>query len=362
MNLRKLIGEKAYIYGTGNFATRIKDILEKANIQVLAFLELSKEISTYEQIPVVKLGSFEKLDKLYPVIIGLGNPTADVRLVHEKLQEVGFQTINPIQFAIASFKSGYAFENYWLIGDTRLYQRCHSDIDSARLSLTDTKSRKIFDKIIAYRTTGEILELPERLSIDDQYLAPDLPWGTLLHDGVSVLDGGAFDGDTYENFKKKDVAIKFWNFIEPDSENFAKIKSKFSKLNNDIEFTQACLSQSDGFTKFESTGHFNNGSRVSNKGQSQIQTRKIDSFSDANVYNFIKFDIEGEELNALKGGMSTILKYRPVLAISTYHLPEHHWQIINYLCQHLEHYTYYLRVHGEQTFDTILYAFPGMKD
>jgi hypothetical protein len=121
---------------------------------------------------------------------------------------------------------------------------------------------------------------------------------------------------------------------------------------------QICLSNSNGVTNFNSTGILNNGSRISINGDTQMPTKKIDSLPNVGQYNFMKFDIEGEELNALKGGISTIIKNEPVLAVSTYHLPEHHWQILNYLSSHLHNYAYYLRVHGEQTFDTILYAFP----
>jgi hypothetical protein len=42
MNLLELAGKKTYIYGTGKFASRIKGVLQKENIEVLAFLELNK--------------------------------------------------------------------------------------------------------------------------------------------------------------------------------------------------------------------------------------------------------------------------------------------------------------------------------
>jgi hypothetical protein len=121
MNLHELVGKKTYIYGTGKFALRIKDVLEKEGIEVLAFLELDKKISSFEQIPVIQSGNFENLDKIFPVIVGLGNPQADIQVVATSLEDSNLQVLNPIQFAISAFNSGHRFENYWLAGDLNLY-------------------------------------------------------------------------------------------------------------------------------------------------------------------------------------------------------------------------------------------------
>lgn len=43
--------------------------------------------------------------------------------------------------------------------------------------------------------------------------------------------------------------------------------------------------------------------------------------------DFIKLDVEGSELQALKGGVKTILDFRPRMAICLYHRPEHLWEI-----------------------------------
>ena len=97
LKLKNLIGNKAYIYRTGNFALRIKNVLKEENIDVNAFLELNKEISTYDLLPVYKLDEFQNLDKSIPVIIGLGNPQADINIVTKELESSGFRATNLIQ-------------------------------------------------------------------------------------------------------------------------------------------------------------------------------------------------------------------------------------------------------------------------
>jgi FkbM family methyltransferase len=199
--------------------------------------------------------------------------------------------------------------------------------------------------------------LPQKSHVSEQYLAPDLPWGDLLQN-VRMLDCGAYDGDTYENFRDKGIDIEYWNFVEPDPANFAKIKIKFAPALQNASYTQAGVSNSNEYLGFE-TNSKSNGSKFSKNSNNFVKTIRLDEMPDSSVFNFIKFDIEGEELNALEGAALTIEKNKPLMAISIYHLPSHHWEILNYLSTLQTTYSYFLRVHGEQTFDTVLYALPN---
>ena len=70
-------------------------------------------------------------------------------------------------------------------------------------------------------------------------------------------------------------------------------------------------------------------------------------------------DIEGAELDALKGGEKVIKRDLPHLAISIYHKPSDLWEIGLYLFSiHGNNYKYHIRNYGHQTFDTVLYAIP----
>lgn len=65
-----------------------------------------------------------------------------------------------------------------------------------------------------------------------------------------------------------------------------------------------------------------------------VVTISIDDFVDDNrieKVDFIKMDIEGAEMLALKGAQQIIEKHRPVLAISIYHSMEDFSQIPNWI-------------------------------
>jgi FkbM family methyltransferase len=72
--------------------------------------------------------------------------------------------------------------------------------------------------------------------------------------------------------------------------------------------------------------------RTANDGE--IYTKKIDDIVKENnlhKLDFIKMDIEGSELDALKGAESSIRKYKPKLAISIYHKQDDFITIPNYI-------------------------------
>ncbi len=74
--------------------------------------------------------------------------------------------------------------------------------------------------------------------------------------------------------------------------------------------------------------------------------------------DFIKMDIEGFELEALKGAMQTISRHRPKLAISLYHRVEDFHVLPLFLQTHFPFYHFYLdhyTIFGEET---VLYATP----
>jgi hypothetical protein len=70
-------------------------------------------------------------------------------------------------------------------------------------------------------------------------------------------------------------------------------------------------------------------------------------------------DIEGAELNALKGAERIIKEQKPKLAICIYHKPEDVWEIPNLLLDFVPDYKFYIRHCTYSSFlDTVLYALP----
>ena len=103
-------------------------------------------------------------------------------------------------------------------------------------------------------------------------------------------------------------------------------------------------------------GSLNPGFRISD---APVATDTLDNVAERLALpsvDFIKLDIEGSELNALRGAEATLRRFRPKLAISLYHRKMDPIDIVGYLAEldlgyrfFLEHYT----IHNEET---VLYA------
>ncbi len=75
-----------------------------------------------------------------------------------------------------------------------------------------------------------------------------------------------------------------------------------------------------------------------------------------NRVTFIKLDVEGAELEALKGARDTIIREHPKLAICVYHKKEDIWEIPEYILSLSKEYRLYIRHYHWNPSETVLYA------
>jgi FkbM family methyltransferase len=93
----------------------------------------------------------------------------------------------------------------------------------------------------------------------------------------------------------------------------------------------------------------------------EYQGRSLDSLvaeGKVGPFTMVKLDVEGGELAALRGMASSLLRYRPRLAVAIYHEPEHFFDIPDYLMKLLPDYRFYVRQYSCGRFETLLYAVP----
>lgn len=111
---------------------------------------------------------------------------------------------------------------------------------------------------------------------------------------------------------------------------------------------------------FNEVDNYGSSSFITHKGEGNeliIETTNIDTAAEGRAVSFIKMDIEGAELEALKGARNTIKNYKPTLELSIYHKPEDIIELPTYIKSLVPEYRLYLRNYHLDHTETVLYAF-----
>ncbi|MBK4726996.1 FkbM family methyltransferase [Pantoea agglomerans] len=183
-----------------------------------------------------------------------------------------------------------------------------------------------------------------------------------LKDNEVFVDCGAYNGDSIAAFHSAllsqgaGLPKKIFAF-EPDSANFAA-------LQQNTQDTGYCVCLQEGVWSSESTLRFSSGKALSSKvsedeGDEIIHLTTIDKVVVNEKVTFIKMDVEGAELDALKGAKKTIATQKPTLAISAYHKPDDLLALSLFIKEIEADYRFYLRAHHPlHAFELVLYALP----
>jgi FkbM family methyltransferase len=232
------------------------------------------------------------------------------------------------------------------------YLNNKSKIIKAFNLLSDDLSRKIFIQILSIY----ISRIPKNITSEPsekQYFPDDLKI-----DYSRFINCGAYDGDTIDSLYKNKGKVSAIACFEPDFKNYSKLITKLNKIKNklaDFVITFPCGVYSvNKYIKFY--GGKGVSSHLSENGNNIIQVLKID---DALLHfkpTFIHMDIEGSEIEALKGSKNSILKYKPDMAICVYHTPPHLWDIPLLINSLNPNYELYLRNYTGYIAETVLYA------
>ncbi|MBN2520777.1 MAG: FkbM family methyltransferase [Bacteroidales bacterium] len=221
-------------------------------------------------------------------------------------------------------------------------------------NLEDEKSKKVLIAFINQRINMQLGYL-DKLKEDNQYF----PSSFFSYNEKEVfIDCGAYDGDTIGQFIEvlKDHKIKGFEAIyafEPDPKNFEALyeKHKYLKV---ISFINKGVWSEDATLYFRSGEEMM--SMLAAEGNITVEVTTIDKTLNGRQASFIKMDIQGAELEALKGAEKTIIKYSPKLAICVYHNKEDLIEIPKYIKKINSNYKIYLRAHEIKAAEVVLYA------
>jgi FkbM family methyltransferase len=217
-------------------------------------------------------------------------------------------------------------------------------------TLADDTSRAHLDAILRYRLTGSLDEI---LDIIDWEVYQ--PKGLIAFDEHEVyVDGGAYDGDTIKLFIDR-VGGKFDGVVafEPDPDTYGRLCDNFSDEPRVKPVNKGLFSEE---TTLRFTNDMHRASIIADDGEIEIQCCGLDDVLGGDRATFIKMNIEGAELEALRGAKRTIDAWKPRLGISAYHRPTDLWGVPRRILEVRGDYALYLRQQDAGVIETVCYA------
>jgi FkbM family methyltransferase len=347
-----------FIYGTGTFAQDILDILRRHDYVIIGFLDHAPCQPLVHGLPVSLAEDVSAETRANAsVIVGIHNRDANIASIIKRLDSLGYdRIITPIH--LYDYFASDLGERFWLTRRA-LYTEHEEEIEAVAHLFADQTSRDLFHAIIHFRRSGDYSLLPEP-DTQRQYFPADLfDWKNPLR----LIDCGAYTGDTLNSFLNAGYHFEAVAAFEPDEENFRKLSSYVSQ--NQESFPQVTLFPCGVYsvtTQLIFEAGAGEASKISKRGANVIQCTSLDECIPTFSPSLIKMDIEGAEMEAILGARQLIKAFQPGLAISIYHAPAHLWQIPLCIQQLAKEYnirfTYHLRAHAQNCFETIFYAIP----
>lgn len=254
---------------------------------------------------------------------------------------------------------GLSFDAFFAVNNMERLSHVRNDL------LCDDRSRLSYDAILKTMLTGknsycasvaegnQYFALPEFINIGNDHF----------------VDAGAYVGDTLEKFiwTTSGVFMKIYAF-EPGEPQFKAMKHRVERLCKEwavpgsaIICENAGLADKNGsLTITQSSVHANMSlSKDYPEKENQPGTifcHSLDKYLAGRPATFIKADIEGMELDMLRGAEETIRRHNPKMALSIYHNPAHLFEIAEYVSSLTPEYRMAVRQHSHVFAESVLYC------
>lgn len=348
--LKKYNGEPIGLYGAGQGLIWYIKLAKKYNLNVVGIVdsnnfEEGKILFGYHIETTFNL--VEKYSNILFIISAPGHAKEICNVLGNYIKKdsvyIFDASIDILQNRVINEYKDFILDNYDYI------QKFHS-------SLYDEKSKYNFKNVLFGWITYNI-EYFDNKCDSKQYFPEFLC--NLLSDNEVFVDLGAYTGDTMLDFIEitNNKFKKIFAF-EPDKSNIKVLKD--SMIDNRICLYEKAVSDREEVLYFsnENGNHIDEGAHITCQKENTV---KIEAVALDHVINeeisFLKMDIEGSELAALKGSKELIKKYRPKLAISIYHKKEDIIEIPQYIESLNLNYKMYVRHYWNCSgTDVILYC------
>jgi FkbM family methyltransferase len=351
-------GSPIVIFGAGTLGREVAAKLRTAGRRAEAFIDETpgRAGQMVDETPVLDLpGALASYATSAVVVVAVWNPAHRFVSSRVRLRRAGFTRVASfVHLAYAwptAFLPHYAFD----VRDATLSRA--RELHEALDTFADEQSRDEFVRHVRFRMTLDFDALPP--NSPEKYFRAE--FAAALDQETSLIDCGAFNGDTVRDFiGATGGAFRSVTAVEPHPDNFAELSAAVAALGpgvrERVRLIQAAVAERTGSARMRLVP--GQGSFLDDNAGVSVPTTSLDDLA-AHVDGplFVKFDIEGAEQSALRGGTALLSRQpRPSLAISVYHTVDDLWAIPLSL-SHCGGYENYLRTEGDDGMGIVCYAF-----
>ncbi|MBQ7829390.1 MAG: FkbM family methyltransferase [Clostridia bacterium] len=344
--------KKILMYGMGNGADKILSVCERYGIEISDFfasdgfvrghLFHGKRVLSYSEAKE-KYGSENMI-----ILLSFASSLPDV------MENI---------YRISSKCELYA-PDVPVCGDNlfnyEFYTENKEKFDQTEALLCDERSKEVFRSVVSYKLSGDIGYLKDSCSdFSEVYRL----LGAERFERIADL--GAYNGDTLREITPFAPSLIEAIAFEPDRRNHKKL-SEYAETVEEFRITPLKLAAwSDKATLcFDGSGNRNSslisGAQMSVTKQPKIveaEADSLDNILDGKEIDYIKYDVEGSDSEAIIGSLKTIEKHRPALLISLYHRSEDLFDLPLMIHERFPDYQFFMRRRQYiPAWDTVLIA------
>lgn len=317
------------LYGMGNGADKILAVFSRYGIQAADFYASDGFVrgQVFHGKTVLSFSQVKEKYKDFIVVVSFGTSLPDV------LAKI-YETAEHCEL--------YA-PDVPVSGDTLFtldfYKEHYDEFQKAYHLLSDEQSKQMYANIIRYKITGNITHLRHAISpvgCEKELLRFDRY--------KTFIDAGAYNGDTAKKFMADCKNAETVYAIEPDRKNFKKL-SAYAESVTAAKIVPLNFGAWNEKTTTEFTVGGNRNSAIGTQNLKKTESVLLNTIDSLGIQNadYIKYDVEGAEKEALLGSTATIHASSPDILLSLYHRSEDLYALPLLLHELFPDYKMYLR-------------------
>ncbi len=316
------------MYGMGNGADKILTVFEKFGIEVADFFASDGFVrgQAFHGKTVLSFSAIKEKYTDFIVVVSFGSSLPEV--------------LNNI-YAIADNNELYA-PDVPVSGETLFtldfYKENFDKFEKVYNLLADEESKQLYANIIRFKITGNISHLRNAVSL------PECEKELLDFDRYKTfIDCGAYNGDTAKKFISDCKNASKIYAIEPDRKNYKKL-SAYAENEVNAKVIPLNFGTWDKKSIAEFTVGGNRNSAIGIQNFKKSETVELNTVDSLNVTaDYIKYDVEGAEKEAILGSAKTIRASLPDMLVSLYHRSEDLFTLPLLINEFFPEYSLYLR-------------------